>query len=44
LVARFTKYRNARTNETEHSRIARINAQVNGTGNGRDILGDSKEV
>ena len=33
FVAKFTKYRNARTNETEHSRVARIDAQVNGTGN-----------
>ena len=33
LVARFTKYRNARTNESEHSKYARIDAQVNGQGN-----------
>jgi len=38
LVAKFTKYRNARTNETEHSRVARIDAQVNGVGNGKNIL------
>ena len=44
LVARFTNNRDARTNETEHSRIARIDAQVNGMGNGKDILGNSKEV
>ena len=32
-VLEFAKYRNARTNETEHSRMARINAQINGEGN-----------
>jgi hypothetical protein len=41
-VAKFTKYRNARTNETEHSRVARIDAQVNGVGNGKNILDDLK--
>ena len=44
LVVRFTKYRNARTNETEHSRTARIDAQVNGTGNEQLSLWDSKEI
>lgn len=44
LVAKFTKYRNARTNESEHSRIARIDAQVNGTGNEIVSLWDSKEI
>lgn len=42
LVARFTKYRNARTNETEHSRVARIDAQFNGVGNSKNILEDLK--
>ena len=44
LVAKFTKYRNARTNETEHSREARIDAQVNGTGNKLVNLWESKEI
>ena len=43
IVAKFTRYRNARTNETELSRVARIDAQVNGTGNNKVIL-DSKEI
>ena len=33
LVTRITKNYNARTNETEYSKAARIDAQVNGTGN-----------
>ena len=33
LVAKFTRYRNARTVETENSRIRRIDAAVNGTWN-----------
>lgn len=44
VVAKFTKYRNARTNETEHSRIARLDAQVNGQGNEQISLWDSKEI
>lgn len=43
LVAKFTRYRNARTNETELSRVARIDAKVNGTGN-RIVTLDSKEI
>ena len=44
LVARFTKYRNARTNESEYSRYARIDAQVNGQGNEQISLWNSKEI
>lgn len=44
VVAKFTKYRNARTNESEHSRVARLDAQVNGTGNEQLSLWDSKEI
>ena len=43
LVAKFTKYYNARTNETEHSRIARIDAQVSWVGN-KLISMDWKEI
>jgi hypothetical protein len=43
LVARFTKYRNARTNETEHSRVARIDAQVSGQGNEEITLTKNKD-
>lgn len=42
-VMKFTKYYNARTNETEHSRMARIDAQVNGTGNEAIALQKNKE-
>ena len=43
LVLKFTKYYNARTDETEHSKAARVDAQVNGTGN-REVPLDSKEI
>ena len=43
LVLKFTKYRNARTNETEHSRVARIDAQVSGQGNEEITLTKNKD-
>ena len=43
LVAKFTKHRNARTNETEHSHVARIDAQVNGQGN-KPVTLEWKEI
>lgn len=42
-ILKFTKYRNARTNETEHSQSVRIDAQVNGTWN-KEISLEWKEI
>ena len=43
LVGKFTRYLDARTNETERSRKSRIDAQVNGTGN-RAVKLEWKEI
>ena len=42
-VLKFTKYYNARTNETEHARTTRIDEQVNGTSN-RLVALEWKEI